>query len=113
MHTTAALAADYLSVKAEAERLAERGEQLRQALLARMTSEGQSAVTVTGRGRVVLVKGSTKSQVDVKACAVRIGELAGELRALGREADDSLPLGVVTTHDTVRVVWPRRPSAGK
>ena len=77
-------------------------EVLRAALLARMEQETMKRVDVAG-GHVIYVEASETTPVDVKACVEKLGKLGGELRALGRDPDDAVPLKTVTRRAGLRV----------
>lgn len=80
----------------------EQAKALRAALLARMEASGEKRVAVAG-GLVSYVAASTSSSVDSKAVAARMQSYAAQLRALGHDADDSLPLTVSERRASLRV----------
>lgn len=99
--TTAALAAAYLDAK----RAAERADALKAALLDAMATDGATVVDVPGMGVVRATAGSTRTAVDGRALAVKVGELSALLTAHGIEHDAAVPLTVSALAPSVRVTW--------
>ena len=96
-----ALASQFLAAK----RAADRAEALKAELLKAMSAKCADTVEVPGLGIVKAVAGSTRSTVDGKALAVKVGDFAAMLLAHGIEVDASLPLTIATTSAGLRVTW--------
>jgi len=77
-------------------------ETLRGEILARMQNEGIARVDAAG-GHVVYVKASCGTSVDQKALEGKLAQLGAELRALGKDPDDALPLKPTSRRAGLRV----------
>lgn len=92
----------------EADQAAKAKDAIRPVLLEVMVAEGRPAVDVPGFGAVVFVPASSRTTIDAKAAAARIGELAGELRAHGLEGDEAVPLVITPIAASLKVARPPR-----
>ena len=84
-----------------------RARTLRAAMLVAMVAGGTKLVRIAG-GTVSYVAASTSPRVDGKACEARIRTLAEQLRAMGANADDSIPLHLASVPASVRVTAARQ-----
>lgn len=98
-----ALAAEYLAVKAAADR----ADALKAALLARMGAEDVRAIEVAGLGTVTRTAVGTRSTIDGKGAAAVIERLSALLTAAGIPHAAEVPLTVSPVASTLRTTWAR------